>query len=371
MNAAEYVKWAINQMIQRHPWFGVIAMYIPVKEDPKIETAATDGRILMYCPEFIEKVATEYSPQHVVSLMMHEILHIALKHPSRKMGRIHDLWNIACDIAVDYIIKSSGMPTMEILDPETGEPAYAEFDNLSAEVIYAKLLRHAKIVLVGGPGNHDEWGTCEFDVGTLDQVIRTANAVARRAGKMPGSLESMVDKALAPKVNWREVLHRFVEPKAADYDLIPPDRRYLNEIYDYVYLPDLKEYEEITNIIIAVDTSGSITDDLLSQFLGEIFSIKAMSPTIAMKIITCDCEVHDVFDVDGEMPKITFKGRGGTSFVPVFKDIETKKRDPKALIYLTDAYGNFPVKAPEYPVLWVISNEDEHVIPFGEVVRLV
>src|SRR6185369_10042245 len=102
-----------------------------------------------------------------------------------------------------------------------------------------------------------------------------------------------------------------------------------------------------------VDTSGS-TENMLPQFLAEMRKLNTLISELT--VMTCDAEVHEVVkltQMDGLFKNVKFKGGGGTDFRPVFSTVKEKRIIPDLLIYLTDMFGTFPEKGPNYPVLWV------------------
>ena len=125
----------------------------------------------------------------------------------------------------------------------------------------------------------------------------------------------------------------------------------------------------IGEIVVAIDTSGSITQKQLGQFAAEIHKLNHLVDKITA--ITCDAQIHEtveVYQMQDILSQIKFKGGGGTAFEPVFEWVEKHGQTPDLLIYLTDSYGSFPQKVPHYPTLWVLTQEEHYDIPFGEFV---
>jgi predicted metal-dependent peptidase len=126
---------------------------------------------------------------------------------------------------------------------------------------------------------------------------------------------------------------------------------------------------DLLRIVIAIDTSGSVDESLLAEFLGEINSIMQSYPNYEIDIITADAKVqsHEVF-FPGESLNYEISGGGGTDFRPVFEYIDSYIDYPTLLLYFTDGMGTYPNGDVNYDVLWIMPEEKD--VPFGEVVTL-
>ena len=188
---------------------------------------------------------------------------------------------------------------------------------------------------------------------------------AKMRGMLPGCIEQMIASELEPKLDWRDVLRRFVTQTREDYSWLPPNRRF---IYQGLYLPSIHG-EGIREIVLAIDTSGSISDEALKRFLTEIEGYMQDFPTSLLHVVQCDAQVHghEVMSASDLPLSFKVKGRGGTAFRPVFDFVDENDIRPVCLVYLTDLYGDNP-SPPDYPVLWVSTGGDNP--PFGELVKL-
>jgi len=129
---------------------------------------------------------------------------------------------------------------------------------------------------------------------------------------------------------------------------------------------------ETVRVAVCVDTSGSIGSKDLGRFLNEIRGILSAYPSTRVDLFACDTELHGPWELDSpDCPTPTLKGGGGTSFVPFFEALQ--KTTPDVAVYLTDGFGDFPEKAPHYPVLWVVipGGLSNNEFPFGETARMV
>ena len=145
------------------------------------------------------------------------------------------------------------------------------------------------------------------------------------------------------------------------------DRRF---IWQGLYIDD--QIGESVNIVVAIDTSGSVSDPELSDFLAEIRGIIDFYPQIEIILYYADTVLYGPYEFgrDSQIPPA--KGGGGTDFRPFFKALEKDHDAVELAIYVTDGYGQFPAQAPDADTLWLIASggTSSADIPFGEVIRL-
>jgi len=203
--------------------------------------------------------------------------------------------------------------------------------------------------------------------------VATAQAAmaAKSAGQMPGALRRVVEEIINPKVDWKELLRRFLDQFAKDdYTWKSPNRRH---IANGDYLPSLRS-ETMKEIIVAVDTSASISGDLIKAALAEIEGISAGAALAPIRVLYCDYvmqgeEEFGPYDRPIKL-KRNFPGGGGTSFVPVFDYVAKKNLDPSLMVYITDLQCSaFPKVVPEYPVLWLQTTEGWGHPKFGDIIK--
>jgi predicted metal-dependent peptidase len=137
-----------------------------------------------------------------------------------------------------------------------------------------------------------------------------------------------------------------------------------------LYLPSIRS-AELPPIVIAVDTSGSITPEDLNQFSAEVTAICEDLPISTVKVLYCDEQVTEgpEYTKDDLPVRLTPQGGGGTDFRPVFDFVREHGIDPACLIYITDGYGKAPDRAPPYDVLWALT-EDRPPAQWGERLNL-
>jgi predicted metal-dependent peptidase len=176
----------------------------------------------------------------------------------------------------------------------------------------------------------------------------------------------LVDHLLQPQLPWRMLLARYLTAVARDdYSYMRPSRREGAAI-----LPSLRSSQ--VELTVAIDTSGSIGADELNAFLAEVNALKGQLRA-RITLLACDsrlaaagpwvCEPWEELTLPRELP-----GGGGTSFVPVFEWSARQDRAPDLLVYFTDAQGEFPARAPEFPVLWLVKGKAAP--PWGRRIQL-
>ena len=185
-----------------------------------------------------------------------------------------------------------------------------------------------------------EWGIA------AEQALRSAKV----CGHDPLGIERPLTENRQSQQDWRAILRDFVAATApCDYRWTPPNRRY---IASGLYLPSV-ERRGLGEIVIAVDTSGSIGKVELEQFAGEISAISEEAQPEAIHVVYCDAAVQSSQEFTASEPvRLEPKGGGGTDFRPVFQWVAENDIDPVSLIYLTDlCCDSFP-EPPNCPVLW-------------------
>jgi len=358
---------------------------------------ATDGTRLVYNPEFVENTQDE----QICSLQAHECGHKMFLDHLRRGRRDPRLWNVACDYRINYYLKDSGLKLSEkllyderfhrwgwdaekiydFLEQNPDDPANKQSKEKGG-CGCGGLRDHQSQSEQDdpsegtGPGNGSEDSesgsgnspSANFGEAEVMMSVAQARAFAKARGKMPGSLEELIEEILNPKIRWEQVLQRFMECCCQDdFSWQVPDRRFL---YLDMYLPGV-ESEGVDTFTVVVDTSGS-TISFMTQFLSEVSKIARVLKFKKLYVIYCDTRVQHVDEYGPEdlpiKPSRTYGG-GGTDFRPVFNWIEERGIEPKGMVFLTDTYGAFPT-APTYPVLWTVPKDLRVEVPFGEILRI-
>ena len=392
------------QVILRFPFFGSLALHLTYKMDYTTPTAATDGNTFYFNPRFMKA----HSESERSWIIVHEIMHAALKHIWRRGNRDQKKWNYACDYAIHSIMQqyvkyaadqamnraSKGDPRQVLTMPKNC--LYDEkYDNLAAEQIYDLLPKdYDKKNNNGDNGNgqgnspfddHSRWDSNEAQKDRQrkerewdGRIVTAAEIDANKnAGNIPGFLKRLVNKITKPQKNWRALLAEFVETITDDYSWCPPDNRFDENDFDGIMMPGFNDTSEmVKDIVFEIDTSGSIGDKELQVAYSELVgAIDQFRGKLTGKVGFFDHEaygLHDFEDVD-DILKLKPEGGGGTSFeAPMEKTLEAAKNSEIAgLIILTDGYAPWPDKnmMKDIPVLWIINNEDV-TPPWGIVARI-
>lgn len=399
MTAKEKMVKAKVSLMFSAPFFGSIAYRLKFTEND-IGKVYTDGKVLSYDPNFVD----QQSIPALKGIIAHEVMHIAMMHHTRERGKDHEVWNVSCDYAINSELIKSGFELPKDALYNT------DFSDQAAETIYNTIYGKKQDDEQGdqgeqGQGNQDGQGQGEQGQGNNDQdnngqgqgksdqglkppnwgeviqnndpnaevesqiMIQQAAMAGKAAGKLPAGLARLIQEILTPKVDWRTILRDFVERSAKnDYSYAKINTRYIHTGF---YLPTLIS-DDLPEMVIAVDTSGSISQRDLDQIVPELQSILDTFNT-SINVLYCDYDLDPAssqhFD-SGDVIELKPVGGGGTSFIPVFEHIEKENIDPACLIYITDLCGQFPDHAPDYPVLWIDSHDYGINVPFGEHVRM-
>ena len=202
-----------------------------------------------------------------------------------------------------------------------------------------------------------------------DTAVAAAVSSAKMQGKLPSALERLFKEVLEPTVSWQDHIRSFFARKvgAGGYDWRKPDRRMIARD---IYSP-ARSGNGCGDVVVAVDTSGSIGQRELDHFFTELRGILEDVQPSTVHLVWCDAKVHHVDELDSasDLQGLKPHGGGGTAFEPVFQWVSQQNFTPDALVYLTDGMGSFPPSAPTYPVVW--GDIYGHVkYPFGDVVNI-
>lgn len=402
---------ARTRLILDRPFLGALVLRLPTKAaDPKwCPTTATDARCLYYNPDYIEAL----SLAQLEFVLAHEALHCGLSHFARRHHRVKYRWDVACDYAINPLLIKEGFERPpgtlweQSFDGMTAEEIYPFIDENTAEEPMDRHIYDAQEgggsgaeprtpeqnqpQPDGGSGGSSAEGEqrgaeamVEPDAGgaaqprPLSERERESLAVqwqrrlaaaaqqAMQAGKLGAEMARLVDHLLQPRLPWRMLLAHYVRAAGRDdFSYTRPSRREGAAI-----LPSLRSAE--IDVIVAVDTSGSISQQELTEFLGEIDAIKGQVRA-RITLLACDAELADgspwVFEPwEGCHFGAAIKGGGGTRFSPVFDWVDERDRHPDLLVYFTDGDGEFPPGPPPYPVLWLVKGRRS--VPWGQRVQL-
>ena len=400
----EYIKKILLsrfRILNNYGFYGLMLMHMKFGIDEKAPTAYTDGHKICFGPKFLESL----SDSEMDFIMMHEILHVALKHCFR--GRIYDQdkFNIACDIVVNSnILYSNNMnlnsislkgygPSMH-LTPK-GQEGYL----YTAEEVYKMLPDKPKgkpIIDLSGSGvdpdsglidDHTHWIEGEDEDFLEDEweerMLQASEALqikesSKNRGTIPLGILRQIKDLKDSTIDWRNLLLDFITFEIADYSFAPPDRRFDDSSF---FLPDFNEPEEKIelNILFEIDTSGSMSDDDITSAFSEIKgAIEYGDGKLTGWLGFYDGRAYDPepFDSVEDVLKIKPKGGGGTCCKAVFDSLNHFENIigniPDAIIFLTDGYDEFPNEEARknIPVFWIITGDNPKLPPWGVVAKI-
>lgn len=399
---------ARTQLILDKPFLGNLVLRLPLKAAASwCKTTATDAKNFYYNPSFIEQlnlVQTKF-------VLIHEALHCALRHFVRRGHRQKHRWDLACDFAINpLLIKEGFHPPLDVVifreyegmlaeeiypmiaDKLANEPmdqhlydhrtnlgknsnAAVSEQDLSSELTNKKEEKSAKksskknnstenLALQPQPLTPDEAQDLAKE---WQRHLASSAQLAKQTGNLTQRWALLVDFFLQPQISWRALLTQYVCAQARDdFSYYRTSRRQQGK----AIMPSLRS--EHIDIAVAVDTSGSISEDEINEFVGEISQIKSnLSANITLfacddKLMTGCPWIYPGWQAL-EFPA-SLGGGKGTNFTPVFDYLNRAETIINVLVYFTDAQGTFPEYEPNYPVVWLVKGQQ--TIPWGIRVQL-
>ena len=375
-------------LLLRQPFFGNLATRMNlINADEWCPTAATDGRRFYYNSEFVNSLPLK----QLEFLVGHEVLHAVYDHMGRRGNRDPKLWNIADDYCVNW----------DLVEQRVGDKIPValydgKFKGMSAEEVYDYLYENADKINIDqlmkqlldehldgtgedgeGDGDGDKPGNgrpklSEQEKKEIRDEVKEAvlaAAQASGAGNLPGGVKRMIKDLIEPVMVWRELLQQQIESTVkSDFTWARPSRRSWH--MDAV-MPGMKPGEQI-DVVIGIDTSGSITDKDLKAFLSEIKGIMEAYEEYRITVMGWDTEVHNVatFTSDNLEDIANFEpgGGGGTDPHCVWKYLQDNDIEPKKLIMFTDYcfFGWSPEEVEQYcDTVWIIKGNKSAEPEFG------
>ena len=405
--SARRVSDCVTALLTEQPFFGSLALRLPLRPDPTRETLASDGRELRYSPAWVARTDGD----RIKAAVARVVFACALKHHTRRGGRDPGRWQRASQRVTHGELRRAGFVL----------PAEAEaWDDLSVEDAYERLAGEEGSGEEGAPGggsddsggasgpgsdaggsgdagdpgdagqdapagdgdspvppSHDPAGTGEvmdapargageedeassgdapLDVAAeeqaWDEAMHQAVSLAKAQGHRPGRIEETLRDAHRSLLDWRVLLRQYLVSAARDdYRWSVPNRRFIDA---GLYLPSM-HCEGIDTLAVLIDTSDSLDTATLATFWTELRAVAEALRPDTLVVVQVDTEVQEatVYHAGDLPPELTAKGRGGTDFRPGFAWLDREGITPRCCLYLTDMEcDRYPDAPPPYPVLW-------------------
>ena len=359
---------AISKLVTFQPLYGEVFLHLNKKERKDIPTLAVGvirrvDLALYYNPDFIESLSTT----ELRSVLKHEALHVLLHHLTRAKHFAYNPrgYNIAADCAINCHIE--GLPQGALYPNQFGLE-----DNQSSEWYYEKLKKECEgqdkdfDQLIDGKGDtvddHSMWD--DFDDDIVEEKVRNIAEKAIKEqekkgwGSISGNLASQIIAANKPVVNWKKEVRGFINKlvlMGRKSTRMRPNRR-----YGFTSPGSKRNYT--SRLLVAFDTSGSVSDTQLEYFATEL---NGMIDHVEVDFIQFDTKLYgDPKPFSKKAAKVDIVGRGGTCFEPVIHLADERKYD--GLVVFTDGYAPFPSK-PKTRMLWAVCDQDAGVqFPYGK-----
>jgi predicted metal-dependent peptidase len=332
------------------------------------------------------------SAKEVEFLFGHEVLHVVYDHFGRRGDRDPQLWNIANDYAVNADLKKHNVGQFITTVPALYDSKY---EGLSSEEIYDLLYENAEKINIEDlldriidehmDDNKDSTADGEEIDGsgkgrprlTADEKRKIRDEIkeavisavqASDPGQVPAGIKRLVKQITEPKMNWRALLRQQLESSIKnDWSWLRVSRR---SWHMDATLPGLKK-DEMIDIVVMIDASGSIDEKMLRDFLGEIQGIMDSFPAFKIHVASFDTKIYNAVDYDSDnldnLCDYEIDGGGGTSFEVIFDYLKNMELEPKQLIVFTDGYPFGSWGDADYcDTLWLIHGTDSIVPPFGQ-----
>jgi len=363
---------AKSLLILDHPFFGTGCSKRPIIYTDTVPTAAMSGTGQMYMnPEWCAPLTV----RQLMFLLAHEALHYMLCHSLRRGARNPRAWNIAADKVINDTLIDAGVG--DFID---GGVTLDGARNMAAEELYDEDDGNK----IGPPdepyGIGDDIGDPvdengqPLDDATIHQLEAQAKIdaiqatkAAKAVGKLPGSIERLIDQLVNVTTPWHDILERYMSSKIKDgYSWQRPNRRFIAR---NIYIPGTDYTPKMGELVIAVDMSGSIGQDEINMFNGHINRILETCNPELVTVLYFDTAIADVeeFTADDMPISIQAKGGGGTSFKPVFDWIDLRDREPECVVFLTDGYGDQSTFSSSHDTVWLTTGTTD--FEWGTVIK--
>lgn len=377
-------------LLLRHPFFGNLATRMKIVDAGDwCSTLATDGRTFYYNPGFVNKL----TPKECEFGFAHEVLHNVFDHMGRRDGRDPQLSNIAADFAANQILKDERIGTVPSFIKIFQDDKYRGW---SYEQIYQDLYDKAEKISLDqlgelldehldgegdddgdgdGDGNKDGKGkrprlTEEEKKKIRDEIKEAVVAAAQSAGagKVPAGIARMIKDFTEPKMDWRQLLRMNIQSiMKSNFSFARPNRK---SMHSGAVLPGMMN-EETIDVSVAIDMSGSISNEMANDFISEVKGIMDEYKDFKLDLWCFDTGVYNYVKFTGDtaddIMEYQVKGGGGTDFDANWEFMKHEDIQPKKFIMFTDGYPCGSWGDEDYcDTIFVIHGNESIIAPFGQ-----
>ena len=374
-----------DAMLLKYPFWGPLAARLKLEEVEWCKTIATDGRKFYYNKEFVEKL----SDGEMIFGFGHELGHIIFDHMIRRGDREPGVWNMAGDYVINNMLIREGVGTAITTVPILADRKY---EGKTADEVYDDLMANATVIKMtlddhldadgegddDGDGNGSKDGKGRPKMKKLTEEERKAlrdewrEAVIQAAknagaGNTPAAIQRLVKDITAPVMDLRDLLRiQFSGSVKSDYTWMRPNRK---AWHTGAVMPGQLPGEEL-DIVVALDASGSIGEDMISDFLGMVQGALDQFTSYRVRIVTFDTDIYNVDEFTAEdgrsMAEYEVTGGGGTDFACVWQWMKDNEIQPHQLVMFTDGYPFGTWGDPDYcDTLFVVHGSKDITAPFG------
>ena len=368
----ETISRSCKELMIRSPFYGFFLMGLNKNFSTSLPTAGVSQKGLGFQLDINKEFWYDLSKEHRLGVLLHELLHLAFFHLfMRESFSDYKLFNIAADLEVNQYIKDEWIPSGALLlntFPDLNLPIKAGTKK------YYELLQQNLDSDSPDPtlqGAYDSAGDMHIDWDAVDEELAqdvfkdskievmksqierqlkdSADSVQR--GLIPGELASLIDKLFVIKAqvfDWKTYFRRFLGVSFNIYT----KKSYKAPSSRFEDSPGLK-IKKKHHILVAIDTSGSVSDYELTEFFSEINHIYKTGCSI--DIIECDTRINRIYPFKGKWDG-SVHGRGGTIFSPVIEYYNKTRGKYTTLIYFTDGYGEYDIVKPYNRTMWVVTS---------------
>jgi predicted metal-dependent peptidase len=379
-----------KELMLIEPYYGFFLIMLNKTWRQDLPTAGVSKNGINYQLAINEEFWTSLSEEHQLGLLKHELLHIAFGHLT-SFGSFSDkkLANVAMDMEINQYIDTDWLPKGGIMIEDYED---LNLDERAGCRYYYKKLQELKQekdkngtcgnepmdkllddIENGNVPDHGTWE--EFDDLSeaekklidkqLQKVLSDAKEqTVKKRGRIPGEIEGVItiEEIVTPKFDWRGYMRRFtgISTKVFTKKIRRKENRKFPES------PGLK-LKMKQHMLLGIDTSGSVSDSELQEFMSEINHIYKAG--VDVTIVQCDTDIRSIESYKGKF-ELNVIGRGGTEFDPVLEYYNGNQKRYTSLVYFTDGECNTRVK-PKGHVLWVLSERSNmnESLP-GKVIKL-